>query len=53
MKEHPQAPQQKIIGVLTEIIFCEERRGGVAAPNSYPRAGMERSFAEWRVALGA
>ena len=29
--KHPQAPEQKISGAVAEIIYCEERRGGVAA----------------------
>jgi hypothetical protein len=29
--KHPPAPEQKISGAIAELIFCEERSGGVAA----------------------
>ena len=39
--KHPQAPEQKIIVAVAEIIYCEERSGGVAAIEHPPQDGNE------------
>nr|WP_315167581.1 hypothetical protein [uncultured Flavobacterium sp.] len=36
--KHPQAPEQRIIEAEAEIIYCEERSGGVAAIEQPPEA---------------
>jgi hypothetical protein len=39
--KHPQAPEQKIMVAIAEIIYCEERCGGVAAIEQPPQDGNE------------